>query len=34
LIPFGFEADAEEFMKDHKGKRVLNFKNIKPALID
>jgi len=34
LIPFGFEADAEEFMKDHKGKRVLNFKNIKPAVID
>jgi len=34
LIPFESEADAREFMKDHKGKRVLKFKNIKSSVID
>jgi copper chaperone NosL len=34
LIPFASEADAGEFMKDHKGKRVLRFENIKPSVID
>lgn len=28
LIPFEKEADAKEFMKDHKGKKILLFKNI------
>ena len=28
LIPFGKEADAREFMKDHKGKLLLRFKEI------
>jgi copper chaperone NosL len=34
LIPFESETDAEEFMKDHKGNRILRFKNIKPSVID
>ena len=33
LVPFETEADAEEFMKDHKGKRILRFKDVKPAEI-
>ncbi len=28
LIPFEKEADAREFMKDHKGKSILRFKDI------
>lgn len=28
LIPFEKPADAKEFLKDHKGKRVLRFKDI------
>ncbi|HMK49635.1 MAG TPA: nitrous oxide reductase accessory protein NosL [Thermodesulfovibrionales bacterium] len=28
LIPFAKEADANEFLKDHKGKRVLKFKDV------
>ncbi len=28
LIPFEKKADAEEFMKDHKGKSILKFKEI------
>ncbi len=28
LIPFGKEADAKEFMKDHQGKSALRFKEI------
>ena len=34
LIPFESETDAREFMKDHKGKRVLKFKNVKPSVIN
>jgi copper chaperone NosL len=33
LIPFASEADAEQFKKDHGGTRVLEFKDIKPAVI-
>ena len=33
LIPFVSKADAEEFKKDHKGKRILRFEDIKPAVI-
>ncbi len=29
LIPFGKESDAKEFMKDHKGKSVLRFHDVK-----
>jgi nitrous oxide reductase accessory protein NosL len=28
LIPFASRADAEEFMRDHKGRRILGFEHI------
>jgi nitrous oxide reductase accessory protein NosL len=33
LIPFVSRADAEAFKKDHKGRRILRFENIKPVII-
>jgi nitrous oxide reductase accessory protein NosL len=33
LIPFGKEADAREFMKDHKGKLLLRFKEVTFELV-
>ena len=33
LIPFEKEADAQEFMKDHKGKEVLPFQRIDLPLV-
>ncbi|MBZ0156723.1 MAG: nitrous oxide reductase accessory protein NosL [Alphaproteobacteria bacterium] len=33
LVPFGKEADAKEFMKDHKGKRILRMKEITPDVV-
>jgi len=33
LIPFEKEADAREFMQDHKGKALLRFRAITPAII-
>jgi copper chaperone NosL len=33
LIPFEKEADAMEFMKDHKGLRVLKFIDVTPDLL-
>jgi len=33
LIPFSKEADAREFLKDHKGKSLLGFQEVTPALI-
>lgn len=33
LIPFGSEKEAREFLKDHKGKRVLSFEQITPAVV-
>jgi nitrous oxide reductase accessory protein NosL len=33
LIPFGNEADAKEFMNDHKGKSLLRFKDVTLELI-
>ena len=33
LIPFASKADAEEFMKDHKGRRIIKFGGVKPAMI-
>jgi copper chaperone NosL len=33
LIPFEKEADAKEFMKDHKGKAVLRFKDVTAEII-
>ena len=33
LIPFAKEGDAREFLKDHKGKSLLKFKEVTPAII-
>jgi copper chaperone NosL len=33
LIPFGKEAEAQEFLKDHKGKRILRFQEITPEVL-
>jgi nitrous oxide reductase accessory protein NosL len=33
LIPFLSKEDAEEFKRDHKGKRILVFQEITPAVI-
>lgn len=33
LIPCATEKDAADFLKDHKGKRILRFQEITPAII-
>jgi nitrous oxide reductase accessory protein NosL len=33
LIPFAKEEAAKEFLKDHKGKAIVKFKEVTPALI-
>ena len=33
LIPFAKEGAAREFLKDHKGKSIVKFKEVTPALI-
>ena len=33
LIPFAKEEAAKEFLKDHKGKSIVKFKEVTPALI-
>jgi nitrous oxide reductase accessory protein NosL len=33
LVPFSDEAGAQEFMKDHQGKSLLRFNNIKPEMV-
>jgi copper chaperone NosL len=33
LIPFGEEAEAREFLKDHKGKKILRFQEITPEIL-
>jgi copper chaperone NosL len=33
LIPMGKEAEAKEFLKDHKGKRILKFSDVSPEVI-
>ena len=33
LIPFASRADAEEFLKDHKGQRIVAFDEVTPALV-
>jgi len=33
LIPFASNKDALEFLKDHKGKRILSFNEITPAIL-
>lgn len=34
LIPFQTREDAEEFMADHSGRRVLRFPEVTPSLLD
>lgn len=34
LIPFSSLEDAETFMKDHHGTRILRFDDIKPAILE
>ena len=34
LIPFASEAEAREFMKDHKGGKIFAFKELTPRLFD
>ncbi|HEY6838824.1 MAG TPA: nitrous oxide reductase accessory protein NosL [Geobacteraceae bacterium] len=33
LVPFATEAEAREFRKDHKGKAILRFRDITPAIV-
>lgn len=33
LVPFAKDADAREFLKDHKGKQILRFKEITPQVM-
>ena len=33
LVPFEKETDAKEFLKDHKGRKLLMFKDIAPEII-
>ena len=33
LIPFGKEADAKEFLKDHKGKAMVRFSEVTVAML-
>ncbi len=32
-IPFAKEADAKKFLKEHKGKRIIRFKDVNMKLI-
>jgi nitrous oxide reductase accessory protein NosL len=34
LVPFATLSDAREFKKDHRGKSVLTFKDITPAILN
>ncbi len=33
LIPFAKESEARDFLKDHKGKSVLRFRDVTPAVL-
>lgn len=33
LVPLASQAEAEEFMRDHQGKRVLRFEAVTPELV-
>ncbi|MBK5275391.1 MAG: nitrous oxide reductase accessory protein NosL [Desulfuromonadales bacterium] len=33
LVPFGKEADAQAFLRDHKGRKVLRFNDVTPAIL-
>jgi len=34
LVPFGKKAEAEEFLRDHRGKRVLRFGDVNRAVLE
>jgi nitrous oxide reductase accessory protein NosL len=34
LIPLATEAEAKEFMRDHKGKKILKFQDISPKVLE
>jgi len=34
LIPFETKPDSEEFLRDHKGKKIIRFEAVTPELID
>lgn len=34
FVPLATRADAEEFVKDHKGKQIVTFDQIAPALVE
>ena len=34
FVPLETRADAEEFLKDHKGSRILNFEQVTPEIVD
>ena len=34
LVPLTTQAEAEEFLKDHQGKRILRFDDVTPALLE
>lgn len=33
LVPFEKQGDAQEFLKDHQGKRIVSYKEVTPALL-
>jgi nitrous oxide reductase accessory protein NosL len=33
LVPLATSADAEEFLKEHNGKRILNYEQVTPEII-
>ena len=34
LVPLATEAEAQDFLRDHKGKRILHFDNVTPTLLE
>ena len=34
FVPLASRADAEDFLKDHKGRRILGFEQIQPDLVE
>lgn len=34
LVPLATQAEAEEFMRDHQGRRIIRFNEVTPALLD
>lgn len=33
LVPFARQADAAEFLRDHRGRRILRFNDLSPAVV-